>query len=115
MSENNSAVLHDMTSPYAMINVCGPASRKLLEKVSHDNVSNENFEFGQCRQIALGYSRALALRMSYVGELVYELYISTEYASYAYELLWKEGQELGVINAGHRAIESLRLEKGYRT
>ena len=94
MPENNSAVFHDVTSPYAMINVCGPASRKLLEKVSHGNVSNENFEFGQCRQIVLGYSPALALRMSYVGELGYGLYIPTEYASYDCELLWKEGQEL---------------------
>jgi len=56
----------------------------------------------------------LALRVTYVGELGYELYMPAEYAGHIYELLWEEGHNLGVVNAGYRAIESLRLEKGYR-
>ncbi len=114
MPNNGSVRLRDVTSAYGMINICGPNSRKLLEKVSEDDVSNEHFKFGQCRQIRVGYASALVLRITYVGELGYELYVPPEYQGLVYELLWEAGQEFGVANAGYRAIESLRLEKGYR-
>jgi sarcosine dehydrogenase len=113
MPEDGSVVLRDITSSLAMLNICGPNSRKLLEKATRDDVSNENFKFSQCRNITVGYAPVLALRVTYVGELGYELYIPPEYAGHVYELLWEEGQILGVSNAGYRAIESLRLEKGY--
>jgi len=109
-----SATVSDVTSAYAVINVCGPLSRRLLEKVTPDSVANDVFPFGQCRQMTLGYAPILAMRVTYIGELGYELYVPTEYAPQVYELLWAAGQELGVRNAGYRAIESLRLEKGYR-
>ena len=114
MSKDGSVMFRDVTSSYAMINVCGPNSRKLLEKVTKDDVSNEDFKFSQCRHITVGYAQVLALRVTYVGELGYELYILPEYAGHVYELLWEAGQDLGVANAGYRAIDSLRLEKGYR-
>jgi 4-methylaminobutanoate oxidase (formaldehyde-forming) len=108
------ATISDVTSAYAVINVCGPLSRRLLEKITWDPVDNDAFPFGQCRQITLGYAPVWAMRLTYIGELGFELYIPTEYASQVYERLWEAGQEFEVSNAGYRAIESLRLEKGYR-
>ena len=114
MPKDNSVALHDVTSAHAMINLCGPGSRKLLEKTTDDDISNENFRFGQCRQITVGYAPALVLRVTYVGELGYEVYVPTEFAGHVYDLLWEAGREFDVANAGYRAIESLRMEKGYR-
>jgi len=104
----------DATSGRAVINVCGPRSRELLQKVASQDVSNEGFPFMQCRELTVGYAPARALRVTYIGELGYELHIPTEYALYVYETLWEAGKALGIKNAGYRAIESLRLEKGYR-
>ncbi len=77
------------------------------------NFGNDAFPFGQCRQVVIGYAPVLALRVTYIGELGYELYMPPEYAAGLYESLWENGQPLGVRNAGYRAIDSLRLEKGY--
>ena len=104
----------DVTSGRAVINVCGPRSRELLRRVVDEDLSNEAFPFMQCRAISVGHAPVLALRVTYIGELGYELHVTTEFALYVYELLWEAGRELGVRNAGYRAIESLRLEKGYR-
>ena len=113
MPKDSSVVFHDMTSSLATLNVCGPYSRKLLAKVTEDDISNGSFRFGECRYITVGYAQVLALRVTYLGELGYELYIPPEYAAHVYELLWEAGKNLDVTNAGYRAIESLRLEKGY--
>jgi sarcosine dehydrogenase len=110
---DGSVTLRDVTSSFAMINVCGPLSRKLLMRVSDDEFSNEGFAFGQCREVVIGYAPLLALRVTYIGELGYELYMPPEYAGGVYETLWDAGQDLGIRNAGYRAIDSLRLEKGY--
>lgn len=114
MPDDGSVILHDVTSSYSMINICGPYSRKLLNRVTTDNISNENFKFCQCRYINIGYANVLAVRITYTGELGYELYIPPEYALHVYELLWENGQDLEVSNVGYRAIDSLRIEKGYR-
>ena len=111
---DGSVVLRDITSSRAMLNVCGPLARTLLERVSKDDLSNDSFPFAQCRNITIGDAPVLASRVTYVGELGYELYLPPEYASHVYEQLWEAGQDLGIANAGYRAIESLRLEKGYR-
>ena len=103
-----------MTSSRAVINVCGPRSRELLSKVSTDDLSNDTFPFAQCREIHLGCAPALALRVTYVGELGWELHIPVEFAGYVYDLLREAGEPLGLIDAGYRAIESCRLEKGFR-
>jgi len=111
---DTAAAVSDVTSAYAVINVCGPLSRSLLGNVTPDPVDNNAFPFGQCRQMTIGCAPVVAMRITYIGELGYELYIPTEYASHVYEQLWEAGRQLGVLNAGYRAIESLRLEKGYR-
>jgi 4-methylaminobutanoate oxidase (formaldehyde-forming) len=110
---DGSVAIRDVTSAYAMINVCGPLARTLLMRVSDDDFSKEGFPFGQCREVVVGYSPVLAIRVTYIGELGYELYAPPEYACHLHETLWEAGQELGVRNAGYRAIDSLRLEKGY--
>ncbi|MEK6654750.1 MAG: FAD-dependent oxidoreductase [Thermodesulfobacteriota bacterium] len=110
---DGSAALRDVTSSFAMINVCGPLSRTLLMRVSDDDFSKEAFPFGQCREVVIDYAPVLALRVTYIGELGYELYLPPEYACHFYETLWAAGQDLGIKNAGYRTIDSLRLEKGY--
>ncbi|MGD9279833.1 MAG: FAD-dependent oxidoreductase [Desulfobacterales bacterium] len=110
---DGSVKFRDVTSALAVINVIGPNSRKLLEKITREDISNENFRFGKCRDITVGYAPATALRVTFVGELGYELYIPAEFACHVYETLWNAGQELGVANAGYRAINSLHFEKGY--
>jgi 4-methylaminobutanoate oxidase (formaldehyde-forming) len=113
MPDDGSVVFHDVTSAFAVINVIGPNSRALLQKVTRDDISNKNFGFGKSMSIVVGHAPATALRVTYVGELGYELYIPTEFAGLVYETLWEAGQELGIRNAGYRAINSLHFEKGY--
>ncbi len=104
----------DVTSARACITLCGPKSREILRSLTKDDLSNEGFPYMTCKEIYLGYAPVLALRITYVGELGWELHIPTEYALYVYDLLWEAGKSFGLINAGYRAIDSLRLEKGYR-
>ncbi|MGZ8254285.1 MAG: GcvT family protein [Burkholderiaceae bacterium] len=104
----------DVTALYSMIAVMGPRSRDLMRRVSTDDFSNEAFPFGTSREIDLGYATVRATRLTYVGELGWELYTPVEFAVGVYETLLAAGRELGVTNAGYYAIDSLRLEKGYR-
>ncbi len=113
MPTDGSVSLRDVTSALAVINVIGPHARKLLGKVTADDISNQNFRYGKCKEITVGYAPVSAMRVTYVGELGYELYIPAEFACYVYETLWNAGQDLGVTNAGYRAINSLHLEKGH--
>ena len=113
MPRDGSVALIDVTSAKAVINLCGPRSRALLEGVAEGDVSNAGFPFMAARKLHIGYAPVLALRASYVGELGWELHIPSEYAAHVYERLWKAGRDLGVANVGYRAIESLRLEKRY--
>ena len=102
-----------MTSAYAVINVIGPKSRQLLEKTTRDDLTDSSFPFGTCKSFSVGYAPVVSFRVTYIGELGYELYIPTEYAAHVYETLWHAGQDLGITNAGYRTIASTRLEKGY--
>ena len=95
LPKDGSVSLRDVTSSLAMINVCGPSSRELLQRLSEDDFSNDAFPFGQCRQVVIGYAPVLALRVTYIGELGYELYMPPEYAANLYESLWAAGQDLG--------------------
>jgi 4-methylaminobutanoate oxidase (formaldehyde-forming) len=104
----------DVTAMYSMIAVMGPRSRELMQRVSTDDFSNEAFPFGTSREIDLGYATVRATRLTYVGELGWELYTPVEFAVGVYETLLAAGRDLGVANAGYYAIDSLRLEKGYR-
>ncbi|MFQ5772968.1 MAG: FAD-dependent oxidoreductase [Kiloniellaceae bacterium] len=113
MPRDGSVVLRDVTSSNAVINVCGPRSRALLERVADGDVSNAGLPFMQARSLRIGYAPALALRLTYVGELGWELHVPSEYAAHVYELLWRAGREFDAANVGYRAIDSLRMEKGY--
>ena len=114
VAEDARATLIDVTSAYAVLAVMGPRARDLLARLTKAPLGNEAFRFGAIREIGIGYATALASRRSYVGELGFELYVPTEYAGGVYDALMEAGTELGVRNAGYYAIESLRLEKGYR-
>jgi len=108
------AALVDVTSAYAVYGVMGPRSRELLARLSRSDFSDEAFPFSTSREIDLGYATARATRITYVGELGWELYVPTEFAVGAYEDLMAAGAGLGLVNAGYYAIESMRLEKAYR-
>jgi sarcosine dehydrogenase len=113
LPNDGSVAVREMTSAYAVINVVGPKSRKLLQKLTTADISNAGFAFGTCKKISVGYAPVLAYRVTYVGELGYELYIPAEFAVHVYASLWEAGQDLGIKNAGYRTIASLHLEKGY--
>jgi 4-methylaminobutanoate oxidase (formaldehyde-forming) len=104
----------DVTAMYAMLAVMGPRSRELLQRISTTRFDNEAFPFGASREIDLGYATVRATRLTYVGELGWELYSPVEFAVAVYEAVMAAGRDLGVANAGYYAIDSLRLEKGYR-
>jgi 4-methylaminobutanoate oxidase (formaldehyde-forming) len=104
----------DVSSAYAVYGVMGPRSRRLLSSLSRSDFSNEAFPFGTSRMIDLGYSTVRATRITYVGELGWELYVPGEFAVGVYELLASAGRGLGLVDAGYYSINSLRLEKGYR-
>ena len=108
------AALVDVTSGYGVLALMGPASRRILSALSNDDLSDEAFAFGSMRSIGVAQCPVLALRVTYVGELGWELHIPTEYVARVYDALIGEGAPLGLINGGYRAIESCRLEKGYR-
>jgi 4-methylaminobutanoate oxidase (formaldehyde-forming) len=105
--------IREITNSVAVINLCGPRSRDILQAVTDDDVSNAAFPFLAARRIDVGLAQALAVRIGYVGELGYELYIPQEFAAHVYETLWAAGEAHGIANAGYRAIDSCRLEKGY--
>ncbi len=108
------AFVTDMTSAYAQVNVQGPKSREMLQSVTDTDLSNEAFSFRQAQEIAIGYGRVLCVRITYVGELGYELYIPTEQAVHVYDILVEAGKAFDLTHAGLKALGSLRLEKGYR-
>lgn len=114
LPEGANATLVDVTSAYAVFGVMGPRSRDLLATLTDTDLSDEAFLFGTSREIGLGYATVRATRITYVGELGWELYVPTEFAVGVYEDLLAAGQPLGVGRGGYYAIDSLRLEKGYR-
>ncbi|MBV8804168.1 MAG: GcvT family protein, partial [Sinobacteraceae bacterium] len=108
------AFVTDVTSGYAQLNVQGPNSRALLQKITSQDLSNAAFPFRAAREIDMGFARVLCVRITYVGELGYELYIPAEQATHVYDRVVEAGHEFGLVHAGLKALGSLRLEKGYR-
>jgi glycine cleavage system aminomethyltransferase T/glycine/D-amino acid oxidase-like deaminating enzyme len=108
------AILVDVTSAYAVYGVMGPRSRELLSRLTGADLGNQAFGFAQSRNIDLGYATVRATRLTYVGELGWEICVPAEFAVGVYEDLMGAGADLGVVNAGYYAIESMRLEKAYR-
>jgi 4-methylaminobutanoate oxidase (formaldehyde-forming) len=104
----------DVTSAYTQLNVQGPKSRELLQALTQSNLSNEAFPFRTAREIDIGYARVMCVRITYLGELGYELYIPTEQAAHVYDLLIEKGRAFGLKHAGLKALASLRMEKAYR-
>jgi len=113
MPRDGSVFLIDMTSARATLNLCGPMARQVLAKVAEADVSNAAFPFATAREIAVGAAPVLAARIGYVGELGWELHVPSEYAQHLYETLWAAGEEFGIADVGYRAIDTLRMEKGY--
>ncbi len=109
------ANLTDVSSSYAVLSVMGPRSRELLSRLTDAELSNEAFPFLTSKEIYLGHAPVRAWRITYVGELGWELYIPSEYARGVYESIVNEGGEFGLTHAGYHALESLRLEKAYRS
>ena len=108
------AQLVDVTALYSVLALMGPNARKVLEKVTQDDVSNAGFPFGRGKRLTIAGATVLALRVTYVGELGWEIHVPVESAALVYGALMEAGAAFGIVNAGYRAIETLRLEKGYR-
>ncbi len=113
LPEDGSVTLTDVTNSWATINLCGPEARRVLQKVTDDDVSSEAWPYLRCGTIAVGNASVGAVRIGYVGELGFELYVPQEYAGGVYDTLWQAGRDHGIANAGYRAINSCRMEKGY--
>ena len=108
------AELKDITEDWATLSLMGPHARDVLEKVVSSDVSNKVFPFGTYQNILIAGHPVRALRVTYMGELGWELHMPIKASGEVYDSLYSAGQVFGIANAGYRAIESLRLEKGYR-
>ncbi|MEY4174586.1 MAG: hypothetical protein RI900_1751, partial [Actinomycetota bacterium] len=108
------AFVTDVTGAHAQLNVQGPLSRDLLQSITTADLSNEAFPFRTARTIDIGFARVLCVRITYLGELGYELYVPSEQAVHVYERIVQAGAEFGLQHAGLKALASLRMEKGYR-
>jgi 4-methylaminobutanoate oxidase (formaldehyde-forming) len=104
----------DVSSSMAVLGVMGPRSRELISLLTNADMSNAAFPFGTSQVIDLAYARVRASRITYVGELGWEIYIPVEFAPSVFDALMKEGEPLGLRLAGYHALNSLRMEKGYR-
>ena len=104
----------DITSGLPMFALMGPNSRPLLQKLSGMDLSSEAFPFGTSREIEIGYARVRASRITYVGELGWELYVPTEFASHVFERILEAGADFGLTLAGMHTMNNCRVEKAYR-
>ncbi|MGI9603648.1 MAG: GcvT family protein [Acidimicrobiales bacterium] len=114
LPDDRHVTVTDMTSAYAVLGVMGPHSRALLQSVSDADFGPDAFPFGATRSVDIGYAPVTALRLTYVGELGWELYIPTEFALHVYETLTAAGPDHGLQLAGYHAMNGLRMEKAYR-
>ncbi|MHC4458035.1 MAG: GcvT family protein [Planctomycetota bacterium] len=114
LREEAHAFVTDVTSAYTMLAVMGPRARDLLSTLTDADLSNEAFPFATAQQIDVAYARPIVMRMSFVGELGWELYIPTEFSNNVFDALMREGEKFDLKMVGLHALDSLRLEKGYR-
>ena len=113
MPKDGSVTLSDVTSALAVINISGPRAREVLATAVEGDVGNDAFPYMTCRDLHIGWAPVMAARVTYTGELGWEIYVAPEYARHVYERLWQAGQGAGIVNAGYKAIASLRMEKRY--
>ncbi len=114
MPDDGSVTISDISSGSCCIGLWGPRARDLLSRVCDDDLANDVFPYMTAKRITIAEVPALALRISYVGELGWEIYTPSEHGLRLWDVLWEAGQPLGAIAAGGGAFDSLRLEKGYR-
>ena len=114
LPNDGSVAVNDISSSQCCIGLWGPRACDLLSRVCDDDLGNDGFPYMSASRVTIGEVPALALRISYVGELGWEIYAPSELGLYLWDTLWEAGQPLGVIAAGGGAFDSLRLEKGYR-
>ena len=108
------AVLTNVTSAMGVLSIMGPRARDFLQSLTPDDVSNAAFPFGTSREIELGLARVRASRITYVGELGWEIYVPSEFMQGVYDELAGAGPRFGLVHAGYHALNSLRIEKAYR-
>jgi 4-methylaminobutanoate oxidase (formaldehyde-forming) len=108
------AFVSDMTSAYTLLNLQGPKSRELMQRITTADVSKEAFPYMTAQEIDIHYALVQTMRVTYEGELGFELYIPTEFSAHVYEAVAEAGQNLGLRHAGFQALNSLRIEKAYR-
>jgi dimethylglycine dehydrogenase len=106
--------LDNVTGRRGVLTVAGPRSRELLQRLTTAVMSNDAFPFFTAREITVGMAPVRMMRLSYVGELGYELHVEQEYQRYLYDLIQAAGADLGVVDFGYRALESMRLEMAFR-
>ena len=106
--------VRDVTAQSACFGIWGPLAREVLAPLTPQSLENEDFPYMSVRETTVGHVPVRALRVTYVGELGWELYCPTEYGMALWQTLWRAGEEHGIVAGGYRAIDSMRLEKGYR-
>jgi glycine cleavage system aminomethyltransferase T/glycine/D-amino acid oxidase-like deaminating enzyme len=111
---DGSVEVEDVTSAYACIGLWGPSARRILQSLTPSDVSNAAFPYMTSRTLAVGPVPCLALRVTYVGELGWELYCPSEFGLRLWDTVWEAGAAHGLVAGGYKAVDSLRLEKGYR-
>jgi 4-methylaminobutanoate oxidase (formaldehyde-forming) len=112
--EGHHAFAAHVTGAWAQLNIQGPRSRELMQLVTSTDMGNEAFPFRAAREIDIGFARVLCIRITYLGELGYELYIPTEQALHVYDRLVAAGNQVGLVHAGLKTLASCRMEKAYR-
>jgi len=112
--ETDAVTLRESSDEFAVIGVWGPSARAVLERVTDDDVSETGFPFMQARGISIGGARVIAQRVTYVGELGWELYVAPSWAIQVWDRVIAAGREFGITPGGYRVLDSLRMEKGYR-
>lgn len=112
--DDGSVEVQDVTGAWACLGLWGPCAREVLQAVTSDDVSNTAFPYMSARTITINGVEVLAQRVTYVGELGWELYMAPDQARRVWDALWAAGQPIGLRPAGYKALDSLRLEKGYR-
>ena len=114
MTDHWHVTLTDVTSGYAVLSLQGPNSRDILSGITEADLSNAAFPFATSREIDIGYARVIANRLTYVGELGWELHIPTEFAQGVFDVVMEAGADFGLRPAGYHALEHLRSERAYR-